>query len=141
VTSKISNFNVASRRFKLRSIHVESQRHPNFVVIDELCRNAKRSHFYVRKRDILDKTVATIKPINLIRNFFHLSFVRILIDITSWIHIQMLASVRPLTRTILFIIGEHPDLGLMCEAPRGHVASHITNDVMHQHIHVCRRIN
>jgi len=98
---------------------------------------------FMRKRDILEKTVATIKPINLIRNFLHLSFIRILIDITSWIHIQMLAqaSVRPPARTILFIIGEHPDLGLMGEAPRGHVASHITNDVMHQHIHVCRRIN
>lgn len=44
-----------------------------------------------------------------------------------------------------FIIGDGPTSGFRidvpCKASRRHVAGHITNGVMHQHIHVCRRIN
>jgi len=144
-----------NHRFKLRSVHIESQRNSNFVLIDEwsICLNEMQNAviFTFRIRDISCRRVVTIEPTNPMRNFLFIwvPLLRILIDMDDvdsyrsrcWFRCSFVVywCVRS------FIIGDGPTSGFRidvpCKASRRHVAGHITNGVMHQHIHVCRRIN
>lgn len=104
-------------------------------------------HFYVR---ICNRRVATIKSTSPTKNLLHLNFGMMNFNRQSrrgfasrcWPgHPFVVCS-----GAIRFIIGDGPASGFRIDAPmqsiaRGHVAGHITDDVMHQHIHVCRRIN